>query len=368
MLSICTTIKNRSRLRVGEWELDLFPNCVRSLVESIGRDVECELVVTDWQSDDWPLGQWLEEAARPIPARIVTLDGNFSRGRGLNVAASAARGKSLFFMDADVLVCSQVFRRGIQCVEQQQGYFPVLYSFNDPEHRTGRWRRRGFGHCMISKRAFEEVGGWPEYESWGKEDDHFYENVQKLMPVVREDVNGFFHQWHPDDLDFKNQYGKETELFKRSRHRRQEGERAARAMERLAGVLPHDACYILVDESLFTANGGDKDHVFPFLERDGEYWGPPMDDGQAIQELERLRRQQASFIVFAWPAFWWMEHYKVFAEYLQSTYPRVLHNENLIVFDLRRSAVLVTDNSTSVCAPVTVQDRNVDSTPGFRES
>ena len=102
------------------------------------------------------------------------------------------------------------------------------------------------------------------------------------------------------------------------------------------------------------AKGEAKHRVFPFLEREGEYWGPPADDTQAIHELERLRLRRASFIVFAWPAFWWMEHYKGFAEYLQSHFTSVLNNESLIVFDIRRSALLETDNSTSFCAPDSV--------------
>src|SRR5690606_11235741 len=61
-LSICTTIKNRSRLRVDGHELRLFPNCVASIIESIPKDLHCELVVTDWESDDWPLEEWLESA------------------------------------------------------------------------------------------------------------------------------------------------------------------------------------------------------------------------------------------------------------------------------------------------------------------
>src|SRR5205823_6557192 len=47
-------------------------------------------------------------------------------------------------------------------------------------------------------------------------------------------------------------------------------------------------------------------HVLPFMERNGQYWGPPGDDATAIAELERLRQCGARFIVFAWPAFWWL--------------------------------------------------------------
>ena len=75
MLSLCTTIKNRSRVRAGDRDLLLFPNAVRSLTQSIGPDVACELVVADWGSDDWPLAEWLEQAAAPIPVRLVAAAG-----------------------------------------------------------------------------------------------------------------------------------------------------------------------------------------------------------------------------------------------------------------------------------------------------
>src|SRR5262249_50247811 len=61
----------------------------------------------------------------------------------------------------------------------------------------------------------------------------------------------------------------------------------------------------------------------PFLERNGESWGPPPDDGTAVSELERLRSGGAAFIVFAWPAFWWLEHYTEFTRYLRSHYAQV---------------------------------------------
>jgi hypothetical protein len=80
--------------------------------------------------------------------------------------------------------------------------------------------------------------------------------------------------------------------------------------------------------------------AIPFLERDGHHWGRPADDAVAIEELERLRRAGAEFIVFAWPALWWLDHYSGLARHLRSRYATVRQNENLIVFDLTRRATL----------------------------
>src|SRR5262245_20621762 len=75
--------------------------------------------------------------------------------------------------------------------------------------------------------------------------------------------------------------------------------------------------------------------ALPFLERDEQYGGLPRDDREAICELERLRESGARFFAFAWPAFWWFEHYRGFHEYLRTRFPCLLADERLVVFDLR---------------------------------
>src|SRR5438067_2368806 len=129
MLSICVTIKNRSRVKFDNYELSLFPACVASVVKSVAKYPACELVVVDWESDDWPLQDWLEQAALPLPVRIVNAqEQSFSRGKGLNLAAAAAKGDALLFLDADCLLCEHVLARGLECVRQGKAYFPVLFS------------------------------------------------------------------------------------------------------------------------------------------------------------------------------------------------------------------------------------------------
>ena len=76
-LSICVTVKNRSRVMVDGRELKLFPNCVQSIVSSVPRDLPCELVVADWQSDDWPLDDWLRAPLVPCPLPSSRSQANF---------------------------------------------------------------------------------------------------------------------------------------------------------------------------------------------------------------------------------------------------------------------------------------------------
>jgi hypothetical protein len=100
------------------------------------------------------------------------------------------------------------------------------------------------------------------------------------------------------------------------------------------GRLPAGGNVILVDQAQFDMRAAAGRPLVPFLERDGQYNGIPEDDDVAIGELERLRRAGARFIVFGWPAFWWLEHYRKFSDYLQSRFDVVLRNDRLIAFAL----------------------------------
>jgi glycosyltransferase involved in cell wall biosynthesis len=100
--------------------------------------------------------------------------------------------------------------------------------------------------------------------------------------------------------------------------------------------IPPDSSYILVDMCQWSS-GQLLEHCrsIPFLEKDGLYWGSPINDTHAIEEFDRLHRKGANFIVFGYPAFWWFDYYPEFNRYLRSNFRCILDNENLIVFDLQ---------------------------------
>jgi hypothetical protein len=76
--------------------------------------------------------------------------------------------------------------------------------------------------------------------------------------------------------------------------------------------------------------------ILPFLESEGQFYGLPADDGNAIQEMERLKQAGANYMAFGSPAFWWLDYYKEFHSYLRSRYQCLLENERLVVFGLRK--------------------------------
>jgi hypothetical protein len=101
-------------------------------------------------------------------------------------------------------------------------------------------------------------------------------------------------------------------------------------------VIPAGSTFILVNDDQWRDDGVlSGRRARPFLEHDGEYWGPPADDATAIRELERLRRAGAAFIVFGWPSFWWFGHYKSFHQHLRALFPCLLENERLVIFKLK---------------------------------
>ena len=72
--------------------------------------------------------------------------------------------------------------------------------------------------------------------------------------------------------------------------------------------------------------------VVPFTERDGDYWGPPVDDESAIDEIERVLDGRGGWVVIAWTAFWWLEHYQGLDRYLRSSSASVHEDDCMVAF------------------------------------
>jgi hypothetical protein len=92
--------------------------------------------------------------------------------------------------------------------------------------------------------------------------------------------------------------------------------------------------FILIDDATWEPGLIAGRQPIPFLERDGQYWGPPPDDRTAIAELERQRAAGAAHLVIAWCSFWWLDTYSGMRDHLLARYRRVVNNERVILFDL----------------------------------
>ena len=116
-------------------------------------------------------------------------------------------------------------------------------------------------------------------------------------------------------------------------------ERVTAVRTDIENFIPSDHVFVLVDECKL---GYSNPRALPFLERDGHYWGRPANDPQAVDELDRMRRAGADFIVFVWATFWWLEYYAEFNRYLRSKFRCVVENDRLVIFDIRSSITSAT--------------------------
>lgn len=114
--------------------------------------------------------------------------------------------------------------------------------------------------------------------------------------------------------------------------------------EEILSLIPKDDAFILVDEDQIRASLEVGVRSLPFVEHDGEYWGPPSDDQSAIQEFNRLWRQGARFLVVTAPAFWWLDYYAGWNRHLRGSFPCLFENERLVVFDLRSQPRTILSN------------------------
>lgn len=109
---------------------------------------------------------------------------------------------------------------------------------------------------------------------------------------------------------------------------------AARSLAEIDAIVGRTAPFVLIDGMQLSLDPRCGRRVIPFLEHEGQYWGEPEDDRHAIDELERLRREGAGFLVLAWPSFWWLDDYPRFIEHLDNSYGCLLDNERLRILEL----------------------------------
>jgi len=106
-----------------------------------------------------------------------------------------------------------------------------------------------------------------------------------------------------------------------------------RARKEITELVSKDVPFVLVDEEHIRSMLPHT-HALPFLEKDGQYWGPPRDDTTAIGELQRMRQTGARFIVFIWSTLWWLKHYAAFERHLRTRFDCVREDDDVVIFDL----------------------------------
>ena len=91
---------------------------------------------------------------------------------------------------------------------------------------------------------------------------------------------------------------------------------------------------VIIDQGLLPEDVFTQYQSTYFQENDGLYSGEPRDDESAIQRLVELREQGKHYLIIAWPAFWWFDHYQKFITFIESDFNCVLKNNYMVVFDI----------------------------------
>lgn len=112
-------------------------------------------------------------------------------------------------------------------------------------------------------------------------------------------------------------------------------------IQHVAALSSQDRPFILVDDGSLEPGRIAGRQPIPFSECDGQYAGAPADDAAAIAELRRVQKRfAASHIVFAWPSFWWLEHYAGFHQHLRGTARLCVSDDCAVIFELMPESTL----------------------------
>ncbi len=117
-----------------------------------------------------------------------------------------------------------------------------------------------------------------------------------------------------------------------------------RSLQEINVWIPQHAPFILADDDAWVAG-----HTilhrrrFHLMEQEGQYWGIPKHDDDAIEALERYRRQGVCYFVLSWSSFWYMDHFTMFRHHLETHYKCLQKNELLMIYEL----VVEKSNATS---------------------
>jgi GT2 family glycosyltransferase len=222
--------------------------------------------------------------------------------------------------------------------------------------------------CLAMRRdVHERLGPLDErFEVGMLEDDDYAMRAQAAgyRVVCAEDV--FVHHFGGASFGKLVPTGEYGELLRANRHQfeekwsirwepyhRRPSERyqllVGRIREVVRDALPPASTVIVVskgDDELLDLNGKQAWH-FPQT-TDGVYAGyHPADSAEAIAHLEALRTKGGDYLLFPGSAFWWLEHYSEFDQYLWSRYRVALHEKGTcMIFELREAEIERPDTVT----------------------
>lgn len=210
MISFCYPIKNRTLFVSNHNDnkvltTPLIKSAI-SVASCFDNNQDYEIVIADFMSTDTDY-EWLKQMQ--INHKIVKIDYGkyFNRGMGLNTAYEASSGERVFFIDADMLVNRQFLQRCNEVLDKPEYnlFFPVCWSYSNPEHSEGYWRHTGYGNVIVNKEFWKKNNmSWWERDSWGREDSELFGLHESHS--FREESPGFYHMWHDEKAHLSSVY------------------------------------------------------------------------------------------------------------------------------------------------------------------
>lgn len=109
-------------------------------------------------------------------------------------------------------------------------------------------------------------------------------------------------------------------------------------IEAILKIVPVEKSFVLVDENAWGIES-EMEHRrrFHLMDKNGQYFGPPSNDEEAINEIEREREEGAAYLFFTPNTFWWLDHYTGFADYLKNKFPLIVDSTRLKGFNLQKN-------------------------------
>ena len=342
-----------------------------------------EVIVVDDGSTDDSRQIIAEYGQRVIPILKV----NGGQASAFNAGFEKSRGEAIFFLDSDDILLPTAVQKAMELFTET-GISKVHWSLYVMDEQGTKKRemipqeelpegdfreqalRTGPPFCLSpptsgnawSRRFIQSVMPIPEIEFKIGADTYLFEMAPFFGPVRRiqepqggyriHGLNNYCNKPFSDklrhELRFYNSLFAMLERYCNDLGLKADPKiwkvnswfhRLQTAIQEITKIVPEKNTIVLVDDA--TWGIGDLlegRSVMPFLEAKGLYAGLPRDDVQATAELERLRHNRAAYIIFAWPSFWWLEHYAGFHRYLRDQYDCILENERLVIFDMRKAA------------------------------
>jgi GT2 family glycosyltransferase len=376
--SEASTLPSASVVVVSRENLALTRLCVESVLENTDRP-PFELIVVDNGSADGSRA-YLRTLARRFPnMRLALNDANRGFPAACNQGLALARGELLVLLNNDTIVAPEWLERlGRHCADEEIGLVGAATNRigNEAEvtvhydtyggflQEAARRAREHDGEsfkipmpamfCLALRReVYEQIGPLDEGFGLGMlEDDDYAERAHRAGYRLQCAEDVLVHHFGEGTVGTLFEAGRHGELLATNRRRFEHkwgkpwepyGRRHCSEYEAMRERVRALVAGLPAQAAIIVASRGDTELLkfpnhrgwhFPQMP-DGVYAGHyPVDDAQAIEQLEQLRAQGGQYFLLPKTSLWWLEHYSELSTHLTGRYPELVREDACVMFAL----------------------------------